>query len=411
MLILLIGTVQAQVLDTGPNVKVYMVKYEPFPAEAGGYFDLFVKAENLGFEVAENVECELDPYFPFSLDPNEEARKSVGKLPAKDYALFEYKVRVDPNAVDGDNELEIRCSDDGLDNGFSVVETFVINVESKNPQFEIGLVKSLPEEIKAGLEDVKLTVELQNIGEGDAKLTTVKLQLPEGFVPSTSYSNYYNLGNVEKDSLKEAVFYIDIEENLKAGTYPGVLEVRYKNANSQEYLEKILFFDLNVKPSPSFVIEEVRAGTQTGSDSFTGYIVKGSEVVSPSTISQGSRGELRITLSNDGEEEAKSVSVKIFRDSTHPFDFDEIYDFIGNLEPGESSDAVFDFEIEGNAILKKYLIDLEIRYLEGNEVGTERATIPFEIAREDLGNVLIYIPVAVVVIIAASIVLWKKRKK
>lgn len=410
IIFLFAGTAQAQV-GNGPYVKVYMVKYEPFPAEAGSYFKLFLKAENLGYDAAENVECELDPEFPFSLDMNEEARKSIGKLPASDYALLEYKVRIDSNAVDGDNEIEIRCSNDGLDDGVSVVDTFVINVESKNPEFAIGTIKSVPEDLKANKEDIKLTTELQNVGEGLAKLTMVELQLPEGFSPSTSYSDIYNLGNVEKDSSKEAVFYIDIGEEVEAGSYPGVLEIRYKSGNNDEYLEKILFFDLNVKASPNFVVEEIRSGTDTDSDSFTGYMVKGGAVTSPSDIAQGGTGELRITLRNDGEEEAKSVSVKIFKDSTHPFDFDEIYDFIGNLEPGESSDAVFSFSVDANAILKKYLLDVEIRYLEGSDVETKTTTIPFEIAQEDSGSMMLYIPVIIVVIVVAGFLLWRKGKK
>lgn len=410
MLILTAGSAGAQDFSF-PYLKVDLVKYEPFPAEAGGYVDLFLKVENAGLAEAGNMECELEPSFPFSLDPGKEARKSIGKLPGFEYALFEYKVRVDSNAVDGDNDLEIRCSSDGLDEGVSIVKTLTVNVESKNPEFAIGLVESVPEDLKAGLEDVKITIELQNVGEGDAKLTTVELQLPEGFVPSTSYSNVYNLGNVEKDSFKEAVFYIDIGDEVKAGTYPGVLEIKYKSGSNDQYLEKILFLDLNVKPSPHFLVEEVRAGTGTGSDSFTGYLVKGNAVVNPSDISQGGSGELRITLNNDGEEEAKSVSVKLFKDSTHPFDFDEIYDFIGNLEPGESSDAVFRFNIDANAVLKKYLLDVEIRYLEGNDVSMETATIPFEIAKEDSGVAMFFIPVIVIVVVVAGFFIWRKRKQ
>jgi len=391
-------------------VRVNLLKYDPFPAEAGNYVDVFVKAENMGGSEAENFECELLPEFPFSLDPNEEALKSLGKLPPYDYALIDYMVRVDGNAVDGVNGLKIRCSGDGLGDGTSVVHTLAINVESSNPEFAIGSVRSVPSELRAGAEEAKLILEVQNIGEGDADLITTELKLPEGFYPSTSYSNIHNLGNMGKDSSKEAVFYIDIEDGLKSGNYPGVLEVRYKNDNNQEYMEKILFFDLKVKPSPSFVIEEVRAGTGTSSDSFTGYMVRGNDILSPSSITQGGAGELRIKIRNEGEEEAKSVSVKLFKDTSHPFDFDEVYDFIGNMGPGESSDAVFSFTVDGNAVLKKYLVDVEIRYLEGSDVGTETLTVPFEVAREDSSGMIVYIPIIVIVIVLAGILVWKKRK-
>lgn len=408
VVLLVMGSASAQNFGI-PYLKVDLVKYDPFPAEAGGYVDLFIKVENAGLAEASNLECELEPSYPFSLDEGEEALKSIGRLPRFDYALFEYRVRVDSNAVDGYNELKIRCSSDGLEDGVAIVETLALSVDSSNPEFAIGRITSVPEELKSGGEDVKLSVELQNVGEGLAKLTSVELVLPEGFSPSSSYSNIYNMGNVEKDSSKEAVFYMDIGKGVEAGQHPGVLEIRYKNGNSEEYVEKILFFSLNVMPSPDFVVEEVRAGAGTSSDSFSGYIVKGGTVESPSDISQGGSGELRITLKNEGASEAKSVSVKLFKDSTHPFDFDEIYDFIGNLEPGESSDAVFAFTVDANAVLKKYLLDVEIRYLEGNDVETDTATIPFEIAREDSGGMLLYIPAVIIVIAVAGFLLWRKR--
>jgi len=400
-----------QALDFAiPNLKIDLIKYEPFPAQSGGYVDTFIKVENTGLAEAGNLECELEPAYPFSLDPGESSVKSIGILPSFEYALLEYKVRIDSNAVDGYNELVIRCSADGLDQGTSLLESMTLNVESSNPEFFIGTVKSSPSDIKAGHEDIKLTVEIQNVGKGDAKLVTANLKLPQGFVPSSSYSNTYNLGNVEKDSSEEAVFYMDVDEDVTEGVYETILLIRYKNENSQEYAERELIVDLNVKPSPSFMVEEVRAGTSTSSDSFSGYIVKEGDVISPSTISQGESGELRIKLSNYGEEEAKSVSVKIFKDSTHPFDFEEIYDFIGNLNPGESSDAVFKFSVDGNAILKKYLVDVEIRYLDGNEVETERTTIPLEVSRQSSGNSLLFIPVAVV-ILAVGLFLWKRKGK
>lgn len=410
LLSLMIISAGAQAQEFGmPYLKVSLVKYEPFPAAAGQYMDVYLKAENSGLGEARSVECEFIDNFPFTLDPNEDYVKSMGAIPSFDYALFGYKVRVDGNAIDGDNELKIKCSHDGLDSGVSLLKTFVVSVESSNPEFAVGMVTSAPAEIKAGMENVKLAVEIQNVGEGDAQLTIVELELPEGISATTSYSNSFNMGTIQKESSKEAVFYIDVGEGTEAGSYPGVLKLKYKNANSNDYIEKNMFLDINVKPSPKFSVEEVRVGVGTSSDSFTGYIVKGDSVVSPSSLEQGSASELRITVKNTGEEEAKGVSVKVFKDTSHPFTFDEIYDFIGNLAPGDSSDAVFRFTVDGNAVLKKYLVDTEIRFIDDNDVGTERVTVPVEVSRESTGGMLLYIPVLIAVIVVAGFI-WKRKK-
>ena len=414
VLILLATPVSSQlVVSEFATIRIDQVRYDPFPAEAGRYVDVFIKVENTDLAEAENLECELIPEFPFSLDPNEEAVRSVGRLRGFEDVLFEYKVRVSPNAVEGDNDMGFRCSTVGLGQGLQVTRTLTINVESNQPEFAVGLITSVPEELKADQEDVKLTVMLQNIGGGDAKFVTVELNLPEGFEASDSFSDSYSLGTVEKDSSEEAVFYLDIAEGVRAGSYAADLIVQYKddNNNQNEFKTQILRLSLNVKASPMFVIEEVRAGAGTASDGFTGYVLQDGEVVSPSTLEQGGVGELRIRVRNSGEEEAERVSVKVFQDSQNiPIDFDEVFDFIGNLDAGEAGEAVFTFSIDADAVLKEYLLETEIRYIDGNVVETETYTVPLAITRQGADNSLLVIAVVIIIIIA-GLGIWKKKKR
>ncbi|UCG95447.1 MAG: hypothetical protein JSV92_00120 [archaeon] len=392
------------------ELKLVQIKYDPFPAEAGKYFKLFLKAENIGTETAENAICELDPEYPFSLDPNEEARRVMGEiLPGQDF-LLEYKIRVAEDAVNGENELRIKCDADGIDDGTFLVHKLKLEVDSRNPEFVIGRIKSVPEDIKAGMEDVKLEVELQNVGEGDASLVTTKLSLPEGFEPSDSYSDSYSIGNFEKDTAKTAVFYIDTEKEMEAGTHIAKLNVRYKYDNNQweEYTGQEIELEINVKKSPILKIEELRAGLDTSSAGFTGYVVRGNTVVSPSNLYQGETAEIRVTVKNYGEEEAESVSVKVLRDSAQPFEFEELYDFIGNLEPNQSGDAVIHFTIDEDAILKKYFLELEIRYVEGSEVYTERDTVQLEIAEGSRSYAIVIVVIAIVALVS-FLIYWKRK--
>lgn len=395
-----------------PALRIDMLRYDPYPAEAGSYFTLYLKVENTGIGDAENVECELVTGYPFYLDPDGNPVRSIGILPGMDYAIFEYEIRVDPNPVEGNNDLDIRCSTMGLDNEVTITETLSVNVESKNPEFAVGSIRSLPEELKADTEDIKLTVEVQNIGEGEAKLTTAKLSLPEGFSPSDSYSDMSNLGKIEMGSSGEAVFYIDVEEGVEPGIHVADLVLRYKDDNNakNDYRVQKLELELPVKPSPMLLVEEIKAGVSTASEGFTGYIVRGDSVVNPSSITQGGIGELRIMVRNDGSEDAESVSVKVIKDSSLPFEFGEVYDFIGNLKPGQSSDAVFTFTTDRDAVLKKYLVDIEIRYVEDTDVKTVTDTIPLEVAITASDSVEIYFAIIAIIIVAGGILVWKRKK-
>jgi hypothetical protein len=132
-------------------------------------------------------------------------------------------------------------------------------------------------------------------------------------------------------------------------------------------------------------------------------------IVNPSDVSQGSSGEVRITILNEGEDEAESVSVKIFKDSSQPFEFTEIYDFIGNLAPNGSGDAVFQFTVDPDAVIKDYLIDIEIRYVEKSSVETVKDTITIPVNVQAANYSLIII----VILIAAAIggfLFWRNRK-
>lgn len=62
----------------------------------------------------------------------------------------------------------------------------------------------MPLRLKPGDEDAKITVEIQNIGDGDAECVKSRLTLPAGFNASDSYSDIANLGTVAADAILQA---------------------------------------------------------------------------------------------------------------------------------------------------------------------------------------------------------------
>jgi hypothetical protein len=53
--------------------------------------------------------------------------------------------------------------------------------------------------------------------------------------------------------------------------------------------------------------------------------------------------------------------LRVFKDASQPFEFNEKSDFVGKLEPGESGDAILRFTVDEKAPEKKYLLDVELR--------------------------------------------------
>ena len=92
----------------GPAVLVSLERYEPVPAEAGQYIDIWFNAINLGTDASESARIELLPKYPFSLDSANDAVQSIGSIPPGSSVLVKYHVKVDERATSGDNILQIR---------------------------------------------------------------------------------------------------------------------------------------------------------------------------------------------------------------------------------------------------------------------------------------------------------------
>ncbi|MDL5503232.1 MAG: hypothetical protein QSU88_08445, partial [Candidatus Methanoperedens sp.] len=100
----------------------------------------------------------------------------------------------------------------------------------------------------------------------------------------------------------------------------------------------------------------------------------------PEKLVPGSNAEFRIKVKNTGNEKADSVSLRVFKDASQPFEFNEKSDFIGKLEKKDSGDAVLRVTVDKNAAAKKYLLDVELRGIdEKNNVIIFRRTAPITV--------------------------------
>jgi len=121
------------------HLKTTFVNQNPTSAVTGEYVDLLFKIENLGTEDAENVTFELLPQYPFSLDPGVSAKQYLGTitgLQRGDNAyLVKYKLKVDKDAVEGDNKIKIKYSY-GDGNAYDV-QTYNVSVSNSRTDFDV----------------------------------------------------------------------------------------------------------------------------------------------------------------------------------------------------------------------------------------------------------------------------------
>ncbi len=160
-----------------------------------------------------------------------------------------------------------------------------------------------------------------------------------------------------------------MDEDIAPGIYPIVFHVVYFD-DEKEY-NKTFVFNVTVNPLPEFQI--------VGYNYSQAY--SGSDVI------------LRVWIKNVGKEEAKDVSLKIYKQSEVPFDLSKKYDYLGDLDLNESGEGVFKLSVDEDAIPKSYPLKLEVRYILNDEVRTKEYQITILVEEKKAeGDYLVYLP-------------------
>jgi len=223
---------------------------------------------------------------------------------------------------------------------FNVVGKGVIN---------IGDISTDPTDIRPGNEDVEIRAFIENSGEAAAKDIEAKLLCNADFKPSWSGTDRSYIGRLNSGEKGEAIFHIDIADNVESETYSIPLQIRYKDTKGEEY-EVMREINILVEPKPEFEIV--------------------SYYTEPGNISAGDTGvKLHVRIRNVGSEKAESVSVRSTGEAEVPFDFDVKSDYVGNLKPNEEWTAVLKFDVDKDASLKSYQQGIEIRCTGDRDLG------------------------------------------
>lgn len=354
---------------TGNSVQMNFMYQDPDPADAGKYIDLRWQVVNTIAGETENLKFHLDAGYPFAFEAGDSPDKylgtSVGTGEDNVYYVLHYKLKVADNALKGTYNVTLGWT---TGDGWTKKE-FPVYIDPKRSDFVVGALLTSPEKLVADTDEAKLSVNIENIGDGDAENVKVKLLLPEGFKPTYSYSDEDSPGIIEKGRSKQTNFYVDIDENVREGEYKAKLEVSYKDENdeSDSYRTKTLDLKIPIRPAPLLIVDSVTSEPE--------QLVPGAEAV------------IKVKVMNTGNEKAESVSLRVFKDSSQPFEFSEKSDFIGKLGPGESGEAAIRFTVDKNAIAKKHLLDVELRGIDKNDnVLIFRRTVPLT-TNEEAKNV------------------------
>ncbi|MFA4855048.1 MAG: hypothetical protein WC634_00480 [archaeon] len=291
------------------DLKANSLSYEPAPVAPSSAITIWVQIKNDSGYDAEDSIIRMEVEFPFSLQPGEEAEKSLGLIKAYATTTVEYKLLVDAKAVDGLYGIKVMVGEQQP----TKQAIFSVKVLSGTPKLEI--VESDVYMFSPGqVGPVNFTV--QNIGGSIAKDITLKIN-PERTVTSTGVV-------VEREivSLGAAAKYIASLDHNEKATVNLTLAVNQGTALKNYSVPVTLeYFDQNgtAKTQTAYLGIKVTADAQVDA------VINS---VNPKAF-PGGTSEIVIDMFNVGLADAKYVVVEI---SGEHASIEEPKQFIGTLE-------------------------------------------------------------------------------
>jgi hypothetical protein len=220
------------VAATPCDLEISLINQDPYPAIQGDYVKVVFQLDGL-----EGTECGIVTFgikedYPIHLDPNVVNPITINSgIYSKNYGSFylaPYKLRVDENALDGENPIEVYYSTGSASN---VVKEFNIIVQDTRADFEVH-VKDYDYTTK------ELTFEILNIAEADVQALTIEIPKQDGI--EIKGANRIVVGDLDSNEYTTA----DFEAILPEGETNINLNIIYTDSiNVRRELQKVVDFD------------------------------------------------------------------------------------------------------------------------------------------------------------------------
>lgn len=375
------------------NLRITLVNQEPDPVEPGKYVDVRFKIENRGSKNAEDVILELLPEFPFSIDKESDAIKKIGSVHGRQIGnlgvIVKYKIRVDENAVEGENILKLRFRVKNSE--WVELDDFEINIRTEDALLVISSIN--PERIVQGIV-TPVTIGFKNLG--DSWLRNIQAKLKLGGIPiaPVDSSNEEAIRELMGKTEKNLTFKLVAEGDADSNIYKIPLEINYLD----------------------------NVGTKYGKNISIGLIVGGipdlSVIIDSTTIySSGKKGTVTVKFVNKGATDIKFLNVKLMKSNGYGIlSSDEVY--IGNVDSDDYETADFDLFVKKTKA-NKINLPLGISYSDANNKeyneeiklalqlysASEAKKYGFVKGDSKIGIVII------IVIVVGGFLIYRRRKK
>lgn len=213
--------------DKASALQLSFISQRPDPVEPGQYVELRWRVANQG-GASQDYTFEIRPEYPFTVDGNTPRiinQATVGSYePTDSGATIFFRVRVDPNAVEGSNTIKLFY----YKSDKSTTEYFIeqsVRVEGRKGLVELAKYQTNPQSVKVGTL-FNITLDVENLGS--SFVNNVKLTLDTKDTPFTPIgsSNQKTIKTINANSKATYTFQysVDADADIKVHAVPVTID-------------------------------------------------------------------------------------------------------------------------------------------------------------------------------------------
>lgn len=339
----------------GAKVENQLLNQNPDPVEPGQYVELRWKLENNGGEPTKNILFELEPKYPFSLDPGIEHIQRLGKLDSyqvgDDAYVIYYKVKVDKKAVDGNYDIDYRFSTNNGDTWREDSDS--IRIEDNEYNIVLNDITTNPTKVSPG-QEVKLSLNVKNLASSQISNILVSLNLANAasqvelpFTPVGS-SDSVVINSIDAGESGKVNFKLAVNANAESKVHKIPVTVSFTN-NQGTSFTKTFIVGVTVFEKPDYLIN----------------------LESTEIYKNKQKGKIITSISNTGMSQINFLTITLLKSEDYKIiGPDKIY--IGNLNSDDFETADFEIYMNSDKTKVPYKVKLDYKDEFNNQFSDEK---------------------------------------
>lgn len=368
------------VMSVGVLAYEFSYKVEPNPVEPGEKFTLYLVVKDSRTDI-DTTKCTIIQKYPFSLYGGS---SDIERLASGTGFSEDIEIKVDENALEGDEEIEIRCSSNLIPEGW-LIEEIPIKIQNRFSILNIVSARTDPEPLRIG-EPGMLIFGIQNGAESAIRDVTATIDFSNLQISSADGAISKRVKNINRNEIRDVSFNIIALPDASPGFYKIPVLINYTTGDgSGQSFYSILTLKVHEPPQYYVVV-----------DSFA----------------RGSGGtDVKLKFVNYGKSDLKFFDFRVLEnEQIQSVTNSRVY--VGDLDSDDYVTETFSAKIAGNFVK----IPIEVSYRDSLYVlHTDKILVDFDMSRvkntsSSSSGVFIGV-IVVILIIVVGIIVYRKRKR